>query len=92
MRISRPVYRTQHGSAIMHMLLRGSIIDFKNSIKSHHGIKNSSFVKHFAKETRTCPIIKSKNIQFHTDILTQALKNDITISTKIPLKFKDSAN
>lgn len=30
--------------------------DFKNSIESHHSIKNINFIKHFAKEIRTCPL------------------------------------
>lgn len=50
---------------------------------THDRIKNTSFVKHFAKEIKTSPIIKSKNVQFHTDILNPAHKNDIIIDTKI---------
>lgn len=57
-------------------------MDFKNSITSQHHIKNSSFVKHFAKKARTCPIIKSMNIQLQTDILNPASKNGIIVSAK----------
>lgn len=56
--------------------------DFKNIIKSHHCIKNSSFVKHFVKETRTRPVTKSKNIQYCTDILNPASKNNIITMQK----------
>lgn len=52
-------------------------------IVSHLTTVLNNFVKHFAKETRTCPIIKSMNIQFQTDILINpASKNDMIISTK----------
>lgn len=60
--------------------------DLKNSITSQRSIKNS-FVKHFAKETTTCPIIKSINTQFQTNILNPDSRNDIIISTEITSKI-----
>lgn len=64
--------------------------DFKSSITLTIVWKTVVLHTHTHKIS-TCPIIKSTNIEFHTDILNPAHKNDIITDIKI-LKFKDSTN
>lgn len=85
MKISRLVYRTIMPLQLHIHYYKEVHTDLKNSITSQHSIKNS-FVKRFAKETTTCPIIKSINTQFQTNIFNPD-RNDIIISTEITSKI-----